>query len=141
MPGSPGEKRPAMNYPLLDVFLTMLWFFLWILWIFLLFRVFGDLFRDDEVGGWGKAGWSVFVILLPFLGVFVYLVVRGHGMAEREVHSRIQAEQEFRAYVRDVASDGGSSGPAGELGKLADLRKHGDITADEYQRAKASLLG
>jgi hypothetical protein len=73
--------------PLLDVFLTMMWFFLWVLWVlwfFLLFRVIMDVFRSHDLGGWGKAGWLVFVIVLPFLGVFVYLIARGHKMADRD---------------------------------------------------------
>ena len=68
--------------PLLDVFFTMMWFFLWVLWLFLLFRVITDIFRSRDLGGWGKAGWLVFVIVLPFLGVLVYLIARGHKMAE-----------------------------------------------------------
>ncbi|MEV8092801.1 SHOCT domain-containing protein [Kitasatospora sp. NPDC085879] len=130
------------DYPLLNIFWTMLWFFLWILWFFLLFRIFGDLFRDDSVGGWGKAGWSIFVILVPFLGVFVYLIVRGKGMGERELRMRMQAEQDFRSYVQQAAA-GSGTGPSGhvdELAKLADLKKSGAITDEEYQQAKAKVL-
>jgi hypothetical protein len=134
-----------VNYPLLDAFLTMLWFFLWILWFILLFRVIADIFRDDSLSGWGKAGWLVFVIILPFLGVFVYLIARGRGMGERDARSAQRQEQEFRSYVRDAAKEpsaagnGGASG-ASELEKLAGLRNHGDITEEEYQRAKAKVL-
>ena len=129
-----------MNYPLLNVFLTTMWFFLWILWFMLLFRVFGDLFRDSELGGWAKAGWSVFVIVLPFLGVFVYLIARGRGMAERAAASQLQAEQEMRTYVQSVAAEQPAVDRAEQLRKLAELKSHGDITDDEYQRAKESLL-
>ncbi|MEW1914620.1 SHOCT domain-containing protein [Kitasatospora sp. NPDC085895] len=130
------------DYPLLNIFWTMLWFFLWILWFFLLFRIFGDLFRDDSVGGWGKAGWCIFLILIPFLGVFVYLIARGRGMGEREMRMRMQAEQDFRSYVQEAAA---GSGPApsshvDELAKLAALQKSGAITDAEYQQAKAKVL-
>lgn len=141
-----------MNYPLLNIFLTTMWLFLWILWFFLLFRIFGDLFRDDALGGWAKAGWSIFVIVLPFLGVLVYLIARGKGMAEREYARAEQSEKEFRAYVREAAADTGDGsstasagaatrpGRADELAKLAELRNHGDISEEEYQRAKAYVL-
>lgn len=134
-----------MNYPLLDAFLTMLWFFLWILWFILLFRIIADIFRDDTLSGWGKAGWLVFVIILPFLGVFVYLIARGREMGDREARRAQRQEQDFRSYVRDAAHDpsvgnGGSATSASELEKLAGLRNHGDITEEEYQQAKAKVL-
>ncbi|MER7772523.1 SHOCT domain-containing protein [Kitasatospora sp. NPDC096140] len=130
-----------MDYPLLDIFFTTMWLFLWILWFFLLFRVFGDLFRDDTVGGWGKAGWSVFLIFLPFLGVFVYLIARGQGMGQREVQRATEAEQDFRTYIRETASD--TSGPGAhvdELARLAELKEKGHITEEEFLRAKAKVL-
>ena len=129
-----------MNYPLLNIFLTTMWFFLWILWFTLLFRVFGDLFRDRELGGWAKAGWCVFVILLPFLGVFVYLIARGHEMAERTAQRQMQAEQDLRGYVQHVTAEQTTTDRAEQLRKLAELKNHGDITDDEYQRAKESVL-
>ncbi|SDT82926.1 Short C-terminal domain-containing protein [Streptomyces sp. TLI_053] len=129
------------DYPLLNIFLTTMWIFLWILWFMLLFRVFGDLFRDDSVGGWGKAGWCVLLILLPFLGVFVYLIARGKGMGMREAARVKQADAEFRDYVRDAAgSEAKKPSAAGELARLAELRRDGSITEDEYQRAKALVL-
>ena len=73
------------SYPLLNLFLTMLWFFLWFAWIVILIRVFTDIFRSHDLGGGGKALWSIFVILVPFLGVFVYLLARGHSMTERSL--------------------------------------------------------
>jgi Short C-terminal domain/Phospholipase_D-nuclease N-terminal len=126
-----------MSYPLLDVFLTMMWFFLWVLWIFLLIRVFIDIFRSRDLGGWGKAGWSIFVIVLPFLGVFVYLIARGHKMADREVHQAQAQEEEFRTYVRQAAQ---GNGTAEELGKLADLRDRGVISEAEFQQGKEKVL-
>ncbi|GHH66200.1 membrane protein [Kitasatospora indigofera] len=131
------------DYPLLNIFWTMMWLFLWILWFFLLFRIFGDLFRDDSVGGWGKAGWAIFVILLPFLGVLVYLIARGKGMGEREMQMRADAERDFRSYVQKTAAEGGG-GPArshaDELAKLAELKSSGAINEAEYEKAKAKVL-
>jgi Short C-terminal domain/Phospholipase_D-nuclease N-terminal len=125
------------NYPLLDAFLTMFWLFIWILWIFLLIRIITDIFRSHDLSGWGKAGWLIFVILLPFLGVFVYLIARGHHMTEHEISDVQRQDQEFRAYVRDAA---GGDGQADQLSKLADLRDRGAITDAEFQQAKAKIL-
>src|SRR5262252_5010607 len=126
-----------MNYPLLNAFWTMLWFFLWILWFFLLFRVILDIFRSKDLGGWGKAGWLIFVIILPFLGVFVYLIARGRKMTERDVEDAQARDQAMRAYVRDAASEGST---ADELTKLADLRDRGVISEGEFQQSKAKVL-
>jgi hypothetical protein len=125
------------GYPLLNAFWTMLWFFLWILWFFLLFRVILDIFRSRDLGGWGKAGWLIFVIILPFLGVFVYLIARGGKMNQRDVEDAQAADQQMRAYVRDAASEGST---ADELTKLADLRERGVISDAEFQQSKAKLL-
>ncbi|MGA5064601.1 SHOCT domain-containing protein [Streptomyces exfoliatus] len=127
----------AVDYPLLNMFWTMLMIFCWVLWFMLLFRIIGDIFRDDSLGGWGKAGWSVFVILLPFLGVFVYLIARGRGMGERELNRVRQNEQQFRSYVRETA---GSGGHAEELARLAELKDRGAITEAEFAQAKAKVL-
>jgi hypothetical protein len=131
----------AYDYPLLGMFWTLLWFFLWVAWIVILFRVFVDIFRSHDLGGWGKGLWSIFVIIVPFLGVFVYLIARGHGMQERDI-KQAQAQQEaFRAYVQDAAtSGGGGGGTADELSKLADLRDRGVITPEEFDRQKSKLL-
>lgn len=123
--------------PLLDAFWTMMWFFLWILWIFLLFRIVVDIFRSRDMGGWGKAGWLIFVIILPFLGVFVYLIARGRTMAERDVSQAQAQDQAFRAYVQEAAH-GGSA--ADELTKLADLRDRGVITDADFQQGKDKIL-
>ncbi|MDF3146398.1 MULTISPECIES: SHOCT domain-containing protein [unclassified Streptomyces] len=134
-----------MDYPLLNAFLTMLWFFLWVMWFVLLFRVIGDIFRDDDMGGWGKAGWTVFVCALPFLGVFVYLIARGRGMGERDVRQMQRQEDAFRSYVQEAAAGAPATGApqatrVDELTKLAGLHDHGDITDAEYERAKAKVL-
>ncbi|MFF8836902.1 SHOCT domain-containing protein [Streptomyces sp. NPDC015130] len=128
----------AVDYPLLNMFWTMLMIFLWILWFMLLFRIIGDIFRDDELGGWGKAGWTAFVILLPFLGVFVYLIARGKSMGERELARVRQNEQQFASYVRETAGTGG--GHADELARLAELKDRGAITDAEFAQAKAKVL-
>ena len=125
--------------PLLDIFWTMLWFFLMVLWFFLLFRVIVDIFRSRDLGGWGKAGWTVFVILLPFLGVFVYLIARGGKMTERDVEQAQAQDEAFRAYVRQAAHEDG--GTADELSKLADLHDHGVISDADYERGKEKILG
>jgi putative oligomerization/nucleic acid binding protein/phospholipase D-like protein len=123
--------------PLLDAFLTMMWFFLWVLWFFLLFRIIMDIFRSKDMNGWGKAGWLAFVIILPFLGVFVYLIARGHKMAEHDVTQAQQEDQAMRAYVQDAA---GGASPADELTKLADLRDRGVITEADFQQGKDKIL-
>ncbi len=124
--------------PLLDAFLTMMWFFLWVLWFFLLFRVLMDIFRSRDLGGWGKAGWTIFVMLLPFLGVLVYLIARGGEMHERDVAQATAQDEAFRAYVRDAAQQNGST--ADELAKLADLHDHGVISDADFERGKAKVL-
>ncbi|CAL9372902.1 hypothetical protein SUDANB105_00900 [Streptomyces sp. enrichment culture] len=130
----------AYDYPLLSMFWTMLWFFLWIMWFILLFRIIGDIFRDDGLSGWGKTGWLVFVIVLPFLGVFVYLIVRGKGMGGREIgHARAQ-QAAFDDYIKKTAGEGGRASSADELAKLSDMRARGDITDDEFRRAKELVL-
>ncbi len=129
-----------MDYPLLDVFLTMLWFFLWIMWLMLLFRVVADIFRDDALSGWGKAGWTLLVCVLPFAGVLAYLVARGSGLGERELSRAPDQERAFRAYVQQ-ASATGTGTKADDLGRLAALHDRGAITDAEYERAKAKVLG
>ncbi|GAB2864761.1 SHOCT domain-containing protein [Actinocorallia aurea] len=125
------------DYPLLNLFWTMLVFFCWVIWIFLLFRVFADLFRDHKLSGWAKAGWTVLVIVLPLVGVLIYLVARGSGIAQRDMAEAQAREEQFRSYVRETAQ-----GPsaAEELGKLAALKERNAISAEEYERAKAKIL-
>ncbi|HEY3087743.1 MAG TPA: SHOCT domain-containing protein [Jatrophihabitantaceae bacterium] len=128
----------SQNYPLLDAFLTMLWFFLWILWIFLLIRIFIDIFRSEDMGGWAKAGWSIFVIILPFIGVLVYLIARGSGMAHRDQQQAIAADQAARSYIQSAA--GTSTSVAEEVTKLAALRDQGALTEQEFETQKAKVL-
>jgi hypothetical protein len=119
------------------MFWTFLWFFLWIAWIVVLFRVIFDIFRSRDMGGFAKALWVIFVIFLPFLGVFVYLIARGRQMNERDIEDAAAQEQAFQDYVRKTAGTGGS---ADELTKLADLRDKGVISEQEFQAQKAKLL-
>ena len=118
----------AYSYPLLGAFWTMLWLFLWIIWIFILFRVILDIFRSQDLGGWGKAGWLIFVIVLPFLGVFVYVIARGKEMGQRDVQDAQAHDQQFRAYVQEAAAGqilergrraGQAGGPPGQGCHLA----------------------
>jgi ABC-type multidrug transport system fused ATPase/permease subunit len=129
----------AYDYPLLSVFWSMLLFFVWIMWFVLLFRVVVDIFRDDDLSGWGKAGWLVFTILLPFLGVFVYVVARGKNMGRREVSQARAQQEEFNAYIRQTAA-GGRTSSVDELARLSEIRSCGDITDEEFRRAKDLVL-
>jgi len=128
----------AYDYPLLGLFWTFLWFFIWIAWIVLLFRVFADLFRNHSMSGWGKALWSIFVILVPFLGVLVYLIAHGKDMQQRDIESAKASEAAFQDYVRSAAGTSGST--AEELAKLADLRDRNVISAAEFETQKSKLL-
>jgi ABC-type multidrug transport system fused ATPase/permease subunit len=127
----------ATNFPLLNVFLTMLWFFLFVVWLMLLFRVFADVFRSD-MGGVAKALWVVFVIVLPFLGVLAYLIARGPKMAQRELEAYAAQEDAARDYIRSVASTGAS--PTEELARLVDLRDRGVLDDAEYAAMKAKVI-
>ena len=106
----------------------------------MLFRVIVDIFRSHDMGGWGKALWAIFVVVVPFLGVFVYLIARGHSMADRDVEQAQAQEAAFRSYVQDAAATGGG-GTADELTKLADLKAQGVLTDAEFEQQKAKLLG
>jgi len=128
----------AYDYPLLGFFWSMLILFIWIAWIFLLIRVFADIFRDHEMGGFAKALWCIFVIIVPFLGVLVYLIANGHGMAERDMKTAQAQQQAMDQYIRSTA--GSSASAADELSKLAALRDAGTITDAEFTAQKSKLL-
>ncbi len=120
-----------------DVMWTMFVFFAWILFFWLLFGVFGDLFSRHDLSGWAKAGWCVFVIILPFLGIFVYLISQGKGMGER-AQKRAQSQQgQMDDYVRSVAASGS---PTEEIAKGQELLKSGAITQTEFDQLKAKAL-
>jgi ABC-type multidrug transport system fused ATPase/permease subunit len=120
-----------------QVFLSMLWFFLFFIWIWLLIMVFADIFRDHTMGGFGKAAWIIFVIIVPYLGVFVYLIARGGSMAERAAAQQQKADDQFKQYVQSVSSTGSS---ADELARLADLKSKGVISDAEFEQLKAKAL-
>jgi hypothetical protein len=127
----------ATSYPFLDVMWTMLIFFIWILWFWLLFTVFADIFRRHDISGWGKTGWIVFTILLPFLGVFIYLITQNVGMTERNLErSRAQRDQ-FDQYVRQTASGGGATA---EIDKAKQLLDSGALTQAEFEALKQKAL-
>ena len=128
-----------MNYPLLNIFLTMLWFFLWCLWIFLVVWTLLQIFRRQDLSGWAKAAWVVFVIFIPLIGVLAYLISRGAHLADEQVADPTTPQNEaYRAYSRNEAR---GSHSADEISKLADLRDRGVITDEEFQRGKVQLLG
>jgi hypothetical protein len=128
----------AYDYPVLGVFWSMMMFFIFFIWLMLLFHIIGDIFRSHDMGGFAKTLWLLFVIVVPFLGVFVYVIARGHSMAQRGI-DRAQAKDEaFSAYVQQTAASGGGS--ADELAKLADLKSSGVITDAEFAQQKAKLL-
>jgi len=123
----------AYDYP-------VMWIFLWVMWIFLLFRVVVDIFRDDSMNGWAKTGWLVFAIVLPFLGVFVYVIARGRDMGKREQeHARAKLAATDR-YVRETVGATGPASEADQLAKLSDIRARGDISDEEYRQAKEKVL-
>ncbi len=123
-----------------QVFWSMLWFFLFFIWIWLLIVIFSDIFRSRDLSGWTKALWTIFVIVMPYLGVFVYLIARGHKMHEHAEEAAHEQDAAMRQYVRSVAgSDGG--GAASEISRLADLRDKGVISETEFQQGKAKVLG
>jgi ABC-type multidrug transport system fused ATPase/permease subunit len=126
------------DYPVMGFFWTVVVFFLWIAWIFWLFRVFGDIFQSDDMGGFAKAMWSIFVVVLPILGVLVYMIARGNKMAERSLRDAQAQEAEFRSYVQETA--GSASGTADELAKLVDLKSQGIISDAEFAQQKSKLL-
>ncbi len=129
----------ASSYPILDAFLTMLYFFLFIIWIWLLIMVFMDVFRSHDIGGLAKALWVIFIIILPFLGVFVYLIARGGKMHERAAAQAADQQKAFDAYVKQAAGTSGDT-TADQLSKLADLKSQGVITDAEFEAQKSKVL-
>jgi hypothetical protein len=123
----------SSNYPVLDIFWSIFEFFLWVIWIFI------DIFRSHDLSGWAKALWFLFVLIIPLVGVLVYLIVRGGSMHERAVQQANQQDQAFRHYVQQAAESSPAS-TADQLTKLADLRDRGVITAEEFDREKQKLL-
>jgi len=122
-----------------QVFWSMLWFFLFFIWIWILITVFADIFRSHDMGGFAKAIWVLFVIILPYLGVFVYLIARGHKMSEHAMEAAQAQDAAARAYIQQAAGTSGST--ADELARLASLKDQGVIDDAEFQRLKAKAIG
>jgi hypothetical protein len=127
----------AADYPFLDIFWTMVLFFAWIVYIWMMVIILTDVFRRQDIGGWTKAGWVVFLIVLPFVGALAYLIAQHEGMAARNLRDRQASKAEFDTYVRSVAA---SEGPATEIEKAERLLQNGTITQDEFEAIKAKAL-
>ncbi|MDA5285570.1 SHOCT domain-containing protein [Streptomyces sp. NPDC054904] len=134
-----GSVYLAYDYPVLGAFWTVMWIFLWVMWLVLLFRIVVDLFRDHEMSGWLKAAWLLFLILIPFLGVLVYVIARGRNMGRREIKHAQEQQQAFNAYIRDAAGSTGKN-TTDELARLSELKAKGDLSEAEFQQAKQKLL-
>jgi hypothetical protein len=126
------------DYSLGDALLTVLWIFAFVIFFWLLIAVFGDIFRSHDLSGWGKALWSIFIVVMPYIGIFVYLIVRGGKMHERALQNQQAADAAFKSYVQQAAATSGSA--ADELQKLASLRDQGVITAAEFDAQKTKIL-
>lgn len=120
-----------------QVFWSILWFFLFFVWILMIFTIFGDIIRSDDMGGWAKALWSIFIIFLPFIGIFAYLIIRGGSMGERQMKAAQKQEAAMQDYIRTTANTGSA---ADELAKLADLHSQGKLDDAEYAAAKAKVV-
>ena len=129
----------AADYPFLDVFWTMIIFFCWVVWIWMMIVILTDIFRRHDIGGWHKALWIVFLIVLPFLGVLIYLIAESRGMAERRMKEAQDAQAQFDSYVQQVASEKGG-GSAAEIEKAKALLDSGAITQAEFDALKAKAL-
>ncbi len=131
------DLASSYSYPLLGAFWTIFEIFLWIIWFWILITVFIDIFRSPDLSGWGKALWFIFVLIIPLIGVLVYLIVRGGKMHEHGVQVQQPQDEAARAYIQQAA---GSTNSADELAKLADLRDRGVITPQEFEQQKAKIL-
>ena len=132
----------AADYPFLNIFWTMIIFFCWVIWIWMMILILSDVFRRHDIGGWHKALWIVFLIVLPFLGVLIYLIANSGGMAERRNQDAQAAQAQFDGYVKSVAATGGGGdgGSAGEIAKAKALLDNGTITQAEFDALKAKAL-
>jgi uncharacterized membrane protein YcjF (UPF0283 family) len=138
----------AYTYPILSIFWSMLIFFGFCIWIWLLFTCFADLFRSDDISGWGKAGWTILLLFVPLLGVLLYLIVRGGGMQARAERRAAADQAQFDDYVRKTSASASSAQANGQSGvatadaleRLATLRDEGTITPEEFQQEKTKIL-
>jgi hypothetical protein len=127
----------AADYPFLSILWSMIVFFAFVVWLWMLFAVFGDIFRRHDLSGWGKVGWTILLIVLPFLGVFIYLIAHGSEMATRSARQASDNQAQFDDYVRNVA---GSDGPAAEIDRAKKLLDEGTINQAEYDSIKGKAL-
>ena len=138
----------ATGYPLLDTFWTIIVFFAWIIWFWMLISIFGDLFRRQDNSGWNKAGWFVLLMVLPYVGVLIYLIAQGKQMAARRHQDAVESKEQFDAYVRDVAGTSTSASAAtpsqrtatDEIGRGKQLLDSGAITSEEFEALKRKVL-
>jgi hypothetical protein len=130
----------AADYPFMDVLWTMIIFFCWVVWIWMMIAILSDVFRRRDIGGWAKAAWTVFLIVLPFLGALAYLIANHGAMAERRIEDTRVAQAQFDDYVRSVAHDGGTAGAAAEIEKAKQLLDSGAISQQEYEAIKAKAI-
>jgi hypothetical protein len=128
------------NYPLLEVFWTILIFFAWLIWIWAVIAILSDVFRRHDLSGWGKAGWTFLIILVPFLGVLIYLIAHGTDMAERNAAQMKVAQKQYDEHIREVAGSGGG-GAATEIANAKSLLDSGAITQAEFDQIKQKALG
>ena len=129
----------AADYPFMDVLWTMIIYVCWVVWIWMMIAILSDVFRRRDMSGWGKAGWTVFLIVLPFLGALIYLIANHDGIAERRVKDAQVAQAQFDDYVRSVATNGGD-GAAAEIAKAKQLLDSGAITQEEFDAIKAKAI-
>ena len=127
----------AADYPFLNIFWSMIIFFAWVVWIWMMITILADVFRRRDIGGWGKAAWIVFLLVLPFLGVLIYLIANSGSMADRSAEQARGEQAQIDDYVRSVASSGG---PAAEIDKAKKLLDSGAITQSEYEAIKTKAL-
>ena len=129
----------AADYPFMDILWTMIIFFAWVAWIWMLVIILTDVFRRRDIGGWSKAAWTIFIVVVPFLGVLVYLIANHDGMNERSVQQAQASQAEFDSYVKSVATNGGG-GAAAEIEKGKQLLDSGAITQQEFEALKAKAM-
>lgn len=130
------------GYPLMDIFLSTLYFFAWVLWFMLMFWIITDIFRSDDLSGWAKAAWLVGIIILPLVGILIYLIARGGSMRERQEDRARAQDAAFRQYVRDAAKSEPTAADTSsdELAKLASLHQRGVLNDEEFARARERVM-
>ena len=129
------------NYPLLEVFWTIIIFFAWLIWIWAVIAILSDVFRRHDISGWGKAGWTFLIILIPFLGVLIYLIAHGDDMAKRNAEQMNVAQKQYEEHIREVAGSSGGGGAAAEIANAKSLLDSGAITQAEFDQIKQKALG